>query len=273
MLCSRFLRVVHEKRGFGGLMDRAFDRLLGGYKWSLRIVLRHRFAMLAVFTGVLIATVQMYRIIPTGFIPDQDNDSLFVNMRAAQGTSYYDMAKWGQQVGDVVIKDPDVDSFIVQVGGGGPGGGGSANNSRLPVQLRPRAQRQRTAQQIAGQIRSQIMRFPGFRAFTGLPPSLQIGGRQGNQNYSLMMQALDTNELYDWAPKLEQAVTAEVREVQDVSTDLEQKSPRINLVMDRDKAAMVGLNVSQIQNALYDGLGPKVVVHDLRSLEPVPRAD
>ena len=257
MLCSRFLRVVHEKRGFGGLMDRAFDRLLGGYKWSLRIVLRHRFAMLVVFTAVLIATVEMYRIIPTGFIPDQDNDSLFVNMRAAQGTSYYDMAKWGQQVGDVVIKDPDVDSFIVQVGGGGPGGGGSANNSRLPVQLKPRAQRKRTAQQIAGQIRSQIMRFPGFRAFTGLPPSLQIGGRQGNQNYSLMMQALDTSELYQWAPKLEQAVTAEVREVQDVSTDLEQKSPRINLVMDRDKAAMVGLNVSQIQNALYDGLGPK----------------
>jgi HAE1 family hydrophobic/amphiphilic exporter-1 len=163
------------------------------------------------------------------------------------------MAKWGQQVGDVVIKDPDVDSFIVQVGGGG----GSANNSRLPVQLKPRAQRRRTAQQIAQQIRSQILRFPGFRAFTGLPPSLQIGGRMGNQNYSLMMQALDTSELYQWAPKLEQAVTAEVREVQDVSTDLEQKSPRINLVMDRDKAAMVGLNVSQIQNALYDGLGPK----------------
>jgi hydrophobic/amphiphilic exporter-1 (mainly G- bacteria), HAE1 family len=257
MLCSRFLRVVHEKRGFGGLMDRAFDGLLGGYKWSLRLVLRHRLAMLVVFTAVLIATVEMYRIIPTGFIPDQDNDSLFVNMRAAQGTSYYDMAKWGQQVGDVVIKDPDVDSFIVQVGGGGPGGGGSANNSRLPVQLKPRKQRTRTAQQIAQQIRSQIMRFPGFRAFTGLPPSLQIGGRMGNQNYSLMMQALDTSELYQWAPALEQAVTAEVREVQDVSTDLEQKSPRINLVMDRDKAAMVGLNVSQIQNAMYDGLGPK----------------
>jgi hydrophobic/amphiphilic exporter-1 (mainly G- bacteria), HAE1 family len=257
MLCSRFLRVVHEKRGFGGMMDRAFDRLLAGYKWSLRIVLRHRLAMMVVFVAVLLETVHMYRIIPTGFIPDQDNDSMFVNMRAAQGTSYYDMAKWGQQVGDIVIKDPDVDSFIVQVGGGGPGGGGSANNSRLPLQLVPRKTRKRTAQQIAQQIRTQIMRFPGFRAFTGLPPSLQIGGRMGNQNYSLMMQALDTNELYQWAPKLEAAVAAEVREVQDVSTDLEQKSPRIMLEMDRDKAAMVNLNVSQIQNALYDGLGPK----------------
>src|SRR6202011_2915791 len=104
MLCSRFLRVVHSKKGFAGLMDRAFDRLLGGYEWSLRLVLRHRFAMLIVFVAVMIATVRMYNIIPTGFIPDQDNDSMFVNLRAAQGTSFYDMSKWTQQVADIVIR-------------------------------------------------------------------------------------------------------------------------------------------------------------------------
>jgi len=253
MLCSRFLRVVHAKRGFAGLMDRAFDGLLSGYRWSLALVLRHRPVMLGAFAAILAATVHMYHIVPTGFIPDQDSDAVFVNMRAAQGTSYFDMAKWTQQVGDILIKDPNVDSFIAMVGGGG----GSANNARLPIQLVPRASRQITAQQIAQRLRGQIMRFPGFRAFTGLPPALQIGGRQGNQNYSLMMQALNTDDLYTWAPQLEAAVTAQVPEVQDVSTDLEMKSPRINLVMDRDKAASMGLNVAQIQNALYDGLGPK----------------
>src|SRR5438477_1930572 len=80
MLCSRFLRVVHSKRGFAGLMDRAFDALLAGYERSLRLVLRYRLAMLAVFVAVLGATVRMGYIIPTGFIPDQDNDSLFVNL-------------------------------------------------------------------------------------------------------------------------------------------------------------------------------------------------
>jgi len=156
-------------------MDRAFDRLLSGYKWSLQIVLRHRLAMLIVFTAVLISTVEMYRIIPTGFIPDQDNDSLFVNMRAAQGTSYYDMAKWVQQVGDVIIKDPDVDSFIAQVGGGGPGGGGSANNSRLPVQLRPPgpAQSHRAADRAANPLRRSC--DPGFRALPGCRPHCRSG--------------------------------------------------------------------------------------------------
>ena len=60
MLCSRFLRVVHTKKGFAGLMDRAFDALLRGYEWSLGLVLRHRVAMLVVFVGVLGATVRMY---------------------------------------------------------------------------------------------------------------------------------------------------------------------------------------------------------------------
>jgi HAE1 family hydrophobic/amphiphilic exporter-1 len=262
MLCSRFLRVVHSKRGFAGLMDRAFDALLAGYDWSLRLVLRFRLAMLVMFFAVLAATVYMYKIVPTGFIPDEDRDSMFVNLQAAQGTSFYDMSKWTQQVADIVIKNPNVDSFMASVGGGpgggGPGGGGGgANNGRLMVQLLPRADRALTAQQIAQQMRPLLLRFPGFRGFIGLPPSLQIGGRMGNQNYSLMMQAMNTEDLYAWAPQLEQAIAAQVPEVQDVSTDMEMKSPRINLVIDRDKAAAVGLNATIIQNSLYDALGPK----------------
>jgi HAE1 family hydrophobic/amphiphilic exporter-1 len=259
MLCSRFLRVVHSKKGFAGLMDRAFDALLESYAWSLRWVLRYRVVMLALFVAVIIATVQMYKIVPKGFIPDGDNDSLFVNLRAAQGTSYYDMAKWVQQIADIAIKHPYVDSFMAGVGNqnGGGGGGGSSNNGRLQIQLTPRASRPLTAQQIAQQLRPQLLSFPGFRGFVNVPASIQIGGRQGNQNYSIMLQSLNTDELYQWAPLLEQAIAKQVPEVQDPSTDLEMKSPRINLVMDRDRAAALGLNATQIQNALYDGLGPK----------------
>ncbi len=255
MLCSRFLKVVHTKKGFAGLMDRGFDALLHGYERSLAVVLRHRVVMLGVFVAVAWATVHMFKIIPTGFIPDQDNNSMFVNLQAGQGTSYYDMSKWTQQVADVVIRNKYVDSFLASVGGG-PGGGGT-NNGRIMVQLLPRAQRDQTAQQIAQQLRPQLLRYPGFRGFVGLPPSLQIGGRMGNQNFSIMMQSMNTDELYEWAPKLQAAIEAGVAEVQDLSTDMEMKSPRINLVIDRDKAAATGLNATTVQNALYDALGPK----------------
>ena len=83
------------------------------------------------------------------------------------------------------------------------------------MQLTPRATRPLSAQQIAQQLRPQLLRFPGFRGFVNVPASIQIGGRQGNQNYSIMLQSLNTDELYQWAPRLEQAIAAQVPEVQD----------------------------------------------------------
>ena len=251
MLCSRFLRVsaLHASRGFAGLLERAFARLQRGYQVSLALVLRHRPAMLAVFAAVLVATIQMYRIIPTGFIPEQDNDTLFVSLRAAQGTSYYDMADWTRRIADIVIRNPNVDSFLASVMGG------STNNSRIQVQLTPRATRTVTAQQIAQQLRADTGRFAAFRTFVTLPSAIQIGGRMGNQNYSLRLQSMDHDELYAWGPRVEQAIAAEVPEVQDVSTDLEMRSPRVDVSIDRDKAAAVGLNATQIENTLSTGFG------------------
>jgi hydrophobic/amphiphilic exporter-1 (mainly G- bacteria), HAE1 family len=253
MLCSRFLRVVHSKVGFAGLMDRAFERLLGAYEWSLALVLRHRAVMLAVFVAVLLATVKMFGVVPKGFVPEQDNDSVSINLRAAQGTSYYEMTDYALRAADIVNRNPYVDAVMVS-SGFGPGGG--SNQSRLDTQLVPRKKRPLTAQQIALQLRPQLSRFPGFRAFVNLPPALQIGGRMGSSTYQVTVQSLDTDVLYEWAGKLDQALAA-LPELQDVSNDMEMKSPRVDLVIDRDKSAAVGLNATQVENALYDGLGPK----------------
>ena len=251
MLCSRFLKVssLHGKRGFDKFLESCFAAMQKGYEKSLRLTLRFRPVMLVVFVVVGYATYHMYRIIPTGFIPDQDNDTISVGLRAAQGTSYYDMAKWTQQVSDIVIANPYVDSFLASVGGG------SANNSRMNVQLIPRANRDKTAQQIQQQLRTDTGKFAGFRTFVNLPPALQIGGRMGNSNYSMMLQSLNVDELYTWGPRVAAAITDQVPEVQDVSTDVEQSSPRVNLVIDRDKAAAVGLNATQIENTLSTGFG------------------
>ena len=155
--------------------------------------------------------------------------------------------------------------------GGGPGGGGS-NNGRIMVQLVPRAQRDHDGAADRAADPAAAAALPGFRGFVGLPPSLQIGGRMGNQNFSLMMQSLNTDELYAWAPKLRGGDRAQVPEVQDVSTDMEMKSPRINLVIDRDKAAAVGLNATQIAERALRRARAEVVVDDLRRHRAVPRA-
>jgi HAE1 family hydrophobic/amphiphilic exporter-1 len=254
MLCSRFLRVVYARKGFAWFMDRGFDRLRSGYGKSLRLVLQHRMVMLAVLVGVLYATVKMFGIVPKGFIPDSDNDSLRVQLRAAQGTSYYEMVGYTQRIADLIKQNPDVDSLMANTGGGS----GNQNTGRFAIQLTPRATRPLTAQQIAQQLRGPLGRFPGFRAFVNVPAALQIGGFRGNSSFNLTVQSLNYDELYTWASRLEQAI-AELAEVQDVSNDMELKSPRVNLIIDRDKAAAVGLNATQITESLSDGFGQQWV--------------
>jgi HAE1 family hydrophobic/amphiphilic exporter-1 len=258
MLCSRFLRVaaLHGKTGFAGLMERIFAAMLGGYDRSLRLVLRHRPVMIVVFVAVLALTVQMFAIVPKGFIPDTDNDQFNINMRAAQGTSYYEMVKSMMAVSDGVRQNPNVESFMARTGGGMGPGGGSMNTASLQVQLVPRATRRLTAGQIANQIRAQLAGFPNFRAFVTLPASLQIGGFNGNSAYNFSVQSANSDELYAWGPRLQQAIIA-VPEVTDVDSNMEVKSPRVYLVIDRDKAAAVGLNANNLETALYDGLGPQ----------------
>jgi hydrophobic/amphiphilic exporter-1 (mainly G- bacteria), HAE1 family len=254
MLCSRFLNAsaLHAKAGFALAMERSFNRLLHLYERSLSAVLRHRPVMLAVFVAVLAATAEMFVVVPKGFVPEEDSDALNINLHAAQGTSFYDMSKWSEQVSSIVGKNPNVDTFFVSTGGGLA----SMNTARLNVQLLPRRERQATAQQVAEQLRSRLIHFPAFQAYVSLPSSLHIGGHGGNSSYNLTVQSADTTLLYPWARKLEQALMP-LPELEDVSDDMEMRSPRIDLVIDRDKAAQVGLNANDIKAALYDGLGPQ----------------
>ena len=253
MLCSRFLKVKHSKVGFAGLMDRSFDALQSAYARSLRLVLRYRPAMLALFVAVLWATIHMYGVVPKGFIPDSDNDFLFSFVRAAQGTSFYEMVGTVEKVADEFNKNPNVDALMVSTGGGNAQG---MNQGRIQIQLTPRSTRSLSAAQIAQQLRQIVNRYPQFRGGVNVPTSLQIGGFRGNASYNLMVQSLNTDDLYTWTPRLMDAIRR-LPEVTDVDTNLESIAPRIDLQIDRDTAAAVGLNASTIANALGTGLGPR----------------
>ena len=253
VLCSRILR-----RRPGEPAHRpepVFAVIRDGYARSLRGALRHRFAVLVVFFAVLAATVQMFRVVPKGFIPEQDDDSINILLRAPQGTAFDEMAGNVQTVGDIVRKNPNLQRAVAFLGAG-PGGAGAMNTARVILRMKPRADRVNSAQEIVQQTRPLLARFPGFRTFVTLPPAFQIGGRQGDNSYSVTLQSPDTDQLYVWAARFEKAVAA-LPPVQDVSTDLEIKSPRVRLVIDRDKAAALALDPTRISAALYGGYGPR----------------
>ncbi len=252
MLCSRFLSAkTHGSKG-PSLEERLFARLLALYERSLGWVLRHRPIMLIGFAGVFAATVMMFQVVPKGFIPDQDADWLMMNLRAAQGTSYDEMTKGALAVSEILHANPYVTAVMLSAGGGG----GAMNTAREIIQLTPRAERPFSAAQIAQQMRAQVSRFPGFQAFVIVPPTIQIGGRSGNGSYQFTVQSIDPDQLYSWAGRLE-AEMAKLPQIQDVTDDMQMKSPRVDLVIDRDKAAALQLNAAQLSNTLYSGFGPR----------------
>jgi hydrophobic/amphiphilic exporter-1 (mainly G- bacteria), HAE1 family len=255
MLCSRFLRHSTNPGRFSRIMERPFDAMLHGYDRSLGWVLHHRPVMLGVFFAVLVATGYLYVKVPKGFIPETDADQMYVNSEAEQGTSFYKMAEYQKTVAEILRKDPTVLSFQFSVGSSNWGSSGS-NQSRLMAQLVPRRERKESVFQIVERLRPQFSRFTGIKVMLMIPPAIRVGGRGSRTAYDFTLQGPDTTDLFRQAQKLERLV-ARLPEVQDVNSDLQIKMPRVNLEVDRDKAAALQLNEMQIQRALYDAYGPQ----------------
>ncbi len=259
MLCSRFLR-AHDPGKRHNLVYRGtgwmFDQMLRLYTWSLRGVLQYRAIMAVVFFAVVGLTLYLFQIVPKGFIPDSDNDTVQLQMQAAQGTSFYKMVDYQKQIAEIVRQDPNVDTFMASVGGGNWNGGG--NQAQMYIMLKPRRERKQTIFQFIEQMRPKISRFPGFRGTMRIPPAINIGARGSSSSYELTVQSSDTDALARESQKLQAAVDRQRDLVQDVNTDLQIKSPRVNLIVDRDRAASLGLDANSIQGALYSGYGPKL---------------
>jgi HAE1 family hydrophobic/amphiphilic exporter-1 len=229
--------------------------MLHVYDRSLLWVLRHRPVMLIISVGVLVATGYLYVKVPKGFIPEADTDSIYVNSEAAQGTSFYKMFDYQKMIANVLIKDPNIDSFMFSVGGSNWGSSGS-NQSRMYVELIPRRQREVSATELAQKLRPQLVRIPGVRGLVNVPQTIRIGSRSSRTAYEFTLQGPDTKELYREAQKVERLI-AQLPEVLDVNSDLQIKMPRVGIEIDRDKAAALQLNVAQIQRTLYDAFGPQ----------------
>src|SRR3954452_13616183 len=179
MLCSRFLRGAHEaKRGwFYNVTEKFFDGMLHFYDVTLKMALRHRVLMMLSFVVVLGATLYMFVLIPKGFIPDQDTDQLTVTTEAAQGTSYYQMVGYVQQIAQKVAEDPNVESLMASVGGATSSQLGGPNYGQLVIHLKHRNDRKLGVEDLIKELRPKLGSVPGMKIYLQNPPTIRIGGQ------------------------------------------------------------------------------------------------
>jgi len=124
------------------------------------------------------------------------------------------------------------------------------------LMLKPRRQRALTVGQVVNELRPKVSGIPGFRVFTTIPAAIRIGGRMSKSAFDFTVQGPDTNQLYQEAQNLEREI-ARLPGLVDVTTDLQIKNPQVNVLIDRDRAAVLGLDANQIESALYSAFGPR----------------
>jgi HAE1 family hydrophobic/amphiphilic exporter-1 len=262
MLCSRFLKPPHSQRhgSLYNLTERVFALWVRIYDWSLGLSLRHRFATLTASLLLLVGSAYLFTRIPKGFLPSEDQNRFNITVEGMQGIGFDEMLRHQMEVAEIVAQDPDIIGFSNNIGGGGGGGGGGGlNQGRFGIDLKPRAERTRSVDQIIAELRPKLATVPGVRVFMVNQPPINLGGQQGPRStYQFTLQDTDTGELYRAAPLLE-AKIRELPGIEDVNSDLRLNNPQIRVVMDRDRIASLGLSANQVETALYNAYGTRQV--------------
>ena len=262
MLCSRFLKHTHAQRHgrLYNIFERMFQGWLSAYDRTLRMSLRYRAATMVVSGTLLAGTVYLFVAVPKGFLPSEDQGRFAINTEGLQGISFEDMSRHQLQVADIVVRNPNVLSAGVILGFGGAGGfGGGSNTGRSFVELKPRAERNRSVDQLIADLRPQLAQIPGLRVFMTNQPPINLGGQQGGRAlYQFTLQDTDTDELYRWAPVMEDKIR-QLAGLEDVSSDLLLRNPQVTVEMNRDKVAALSLTANQVETALYNAYGTRQV--------------
>jgi hydrophobic/amphiphilic exporter-1 (mainly G- bacteria), HAE1 family len=263
MLCSRYLRPpATEKHGWlYHFLGRCLEAMNKGYDVTLRWVMKHHVTTMVSSLVVLVATVYMFGLVPKGFIPSEDTGQILINTEAAQGVSYEQMAQYQQQLAAIVAEDPNVESFFSSVGVGGIAQTG--NTGRIFMKLKPRADRLLNADEVIRDLRSKLTKVPGIRVSLQNPPVIRVGGRLSRSLYQFTLQSPDALELYRNAAIFEERLRA-LPDFRDVGSDLQLKNPQLQVVINRDKMATMGITAQgisprQVEEAFWNAYATRQV--------------
>ncbi|WP_319588893.1 efflux RND transporter permease subunit [uncultured Desulfobulbus sp.] len=250
MLCSRFLRE-------GGHLEhgRLYQLTEAGYQWvvhlydrSLLAVLRYKRITMLVSLVILAATGYLFVAVPKGFIPSEDRGFIMVSTQTDQGISWSNLVEHLMQLGRIAQQNPNIDRFMI-----------SANTTGfMMLILKPRAERDLSADEVIQELRPKLNKIPGIRAMLVNPLPITIGGRRSRSLYQFTLQGIDTDQLYAVSRQLER-VMLDLPALVDVSSDLQMDNPELNVAIDRNRALLLGVSPERIENTLYSAYGDRDV--------------
>jgi len=255
MLCSRFLKNEHGVRHgrLYQLFEAGFDKMLGGYRRGLDVVMKHQFVTLMVFFATLACTVFLFIVIPKGFFPQQDTGFIFGNALSSQDSSFEAMNQRQVQFADIIRQDPDVTSVAMF------GNSSQFNTGNFFIVLKPKDEgRTLSADQIIARLRPKLAKVEGASLLMQAGQDINVGGRLARTQYQYTLTDANLDELNNGPPGCRERF-AQLPALTDVASDLQNAANTATLTIDRDRASSFGISPALIDATIYDAIGQRQV--------------
>ena len=258
MLSARLLKHVPEDQHNILLRwsQQQFDRLIAAYGRALRWVLKHQPLTLAVALGTLILTVILYIAIPKGFFPAEDTGLIQAITVTSQDISFREMNRRQQQLVDALLKDravASISSFI-----GVDGANTTLNSGRMLISLKPLAKRSDRAGPIISRLKKLSAQVSGIDVYLQPVQDLTIDDLVSRSPFQFSITTPDPDDLAASTGRLVDRLRA-LPQFSEVSSSLQDKGLQAYVDIDRDTASRLGISVANIDGALYNAFGQRLI--------------
>ena len=256
MLCARVLKAEHGQKHNAAYRwsENSFNAIHAAYDRSLKWSLSHRRFILGLFLASIVGSVTLFEIMPQDFLPSDDTGELRGNMQTATGTAFDQNIKYVRQMVAIVEKDPNIALVQSDEGGG------------MDIALKPLSQRKLSADQVVTELRGTLRNIPGTQITINNPPSIRVGGRGSRSSYQYTLQGLDFQQLLDTSNRLVKAMQADPVFV-GVNSDQDRAAPSLQVDIDRDRAAALGITPDVLENATGVAFGGQQVSQIYESVD------
>ncbi|SNY64014.1 MdtB/MuxB family multidrug efflux RND transporter permease subunit [Enterobacter sp. CC120223-11] len=258
MMCARMLshESLRKQNRFSRASERFFERVIAAYGRMLTKVLNHPWLTLGVALSTLALSIMLWIFIPKGFFPIQDNGIIQGTLQAPQSASFASMAQRQEQVSDIILKDPAVESLTSYVGVDGTNP--ALNSARLQINLKPLADRDDRVQKVIRRLQHAVDRVPGVALYLQPTQDLTIDTTVSRTQYQFSLQANSLDALSAWVPQL-MTELQKLPQLEDVSSDWQDKGLSAYVNVDRDSASRLGISMADVDNALYNAFGQRLI--------------
>ena len=229
------------------------------YARTLDIALGHVRLTLVVFAATVALTLGLIVAIPKGFFPAQDTGLIQALADAPQSVSPQRMQQLERQIDAIVRKDPAMQGVASWTGStGGNGFAQTANTARYFIVLKPRSERDLSAQRVIARLEKQLDGVSDATLHMHATQDITVGGRNARGNFEYTLQDPDPVELHTWARRVLTAMR-KLPQIESVASDLQDDAPQLSLDIDRSKAATLGVSIQAIDDTLNDAYGQRQI--------------